>query len=214
MRCGFESRPHHTQAGPVRGVRLPKPATEAATPQSSPGRAGQLQPVGAYDPQASARRRAVFAGRAHLPIAVRGTNQTQPGRTGATVARALKVCSTKRCPELVPAGRCAACTAAAEQQRGSAARRGYGRRHRDRFRAGVLARDPLCVCVDEHRGPGGHGRAGCLVPSVHADHHPRDRDELVRLHLDPDDPAHGRGLCQPCHSWHTSQAQPGGWNAR
>lgn len=130
--------------------------------------------------------------------------------------RALTVCSTKGCPELVPTGRCTECRAAAEAKRGTAAQRGYGGRHRTRFRAGVLARDPLCVCADEHRDQHGrgHGTAGCHVPSAHADHHPRGRDELVRLRLDPDDPAYGRGLCGPCHSWHTSQAQPGGWNAR
>lgn len=128
--------------------------------------------------------------------------------------RALKVCSVRGCPELVPKGRCAGCKAKAEQARGTAAQRGYGRGHRLRFRPGVLARDPLCVCVTEHRGIGGHGTAGCLTPSRHADHHPRARDELVARGLDPNDPAHGRGLCGPCHSWHTSQAQPGGWAAR
>lgn len=137
--------------------------------------------------------------------------------------RALKICTCTgcqahdgRCVEDTPTGRCPACTEAAERRRGHASRRGYTHQHRARFRSGVLDRDPLCVCSDEHRSThgSGHSTAGCLAPSVHADHHPRGRDELVRLGLDPDDPAHGRGLCLPCHSWHTSQVQPGGWNTR
>jgi 5-methylcytosine-specific restriction enzyme A len=139
------------------------------------------------------------------------------------VARALKACPCigcaghdGGCPELVATRRCDRCSSTADQARGSAARRGYGHQHRTRFRKGVLRKHPLCVCPDEHRNTEGqgHGKAGCLAPSVHADHHPRGRDELIALHLDPDDPQYGRGLCGPCHNWHTSQAQPGGWNAR
>lgn len=133
-----------------------------------------------------------------------------------TMPRAKRVCPTPGCPELTEGGRCDDCKARAEQARGTAAQRGYDHEHRERFRRGVLRKDPLCVCTDEHRNAQGqgHGAAGCLVPSAHADHHPRGRDELVRLGLDPNDPQYGRGLCGPCHSWHTSQAQPGGWNAR
>jgi 5-methylcytosine-specific restriction protein A len=47
-----------------------------------------------------------------------------------------------------------------------------------------------------------------------ADHWPRDRRELERLGLDPDDPQHGRGLCASCHGKHTAKTQPGGFNAR
>lgn len=122
--------------------------------------------------------------------------------------RALKVCSSPGCPELVERGRCEQCRAEAEQRRGTAAQRGYGTRHR-RFRAGVLRRDPLCVCDDQDHE---HGPR-CLVPSTVADHHPRSRRELERLGLDPNDPQYGRGLCKQCHDRHTSRAQPGGWNA-
>lgn len=124
--------------------------------------------------------------------------------------RTLKVCATPGCPELVASGRCTACTVAAEHRRGSARQRGYTRRHDTRFRRGVLRRDPLCVCTEQGHG---HGPA-CMAPSAHADHHPRDRRELVRRGLDPTDPRHGRGLCASCHARHTAQAQPGGWNAR
>ena len=141
----------------------------------------------------------------------------------AAVPRALKICSCSGCPahpgrctEATPAGRCTPCAQAAEQLRGTAAERGYGRHHDRRFHRGVIRKDPLCVCVDEHRSADGtgHGKAGCLAPSQHADHHPRDRDELVRLGLNPNDPQYGRGLCASCHAYATSQAQPGGWNAR
>lgn len=122
--------------------------------------------------------------------------------------RALTVCSVDGCPQLTPSGRCPAHRAEAEQERGTARQRGYGRGHEQRFRTGVLARDPLCVCTDQrhsHTGP-------CRMPSVHADHWPLSRRDLVAAGLDPDDPEHGRGLCQPCHSSETARHQPGGWN--
>jgi 5-methylcytosine-specific restriction enzyme A len=125
------------------------------------------------------------------------------------MSRALRVCSTPGCPELVTSGRCEACTTAAEQRRGSSTARGYGHQHRTRFRERVLTKNPLCVCTDP-----GHGHDGqeCLIPATVADHHPRSRRELVRLKLDPNDPSHGRGLCKRCHDRHTAAAQPGGWH--
>lgn len=129
------------------------------------------------------------------------------------MAKAMKVCSTRRCPELVPrdVSRCDECVAKAEAIRGSAADRGYGSRHRRSFRRGVLLRHPLCTC--ECQGHTNHGTQ-CLRPSTVADHHPRSRRELVALSLDADDPQYGRGLCRSCHDQHTAVAQPGGWNAR
>jgi len=124
--------------------------------------------------------------------------------------RALKTCSAPGCPELVTAGRCPSCTARAEAARGTATHRGYGHRHRKLFRAAVLRRNPLCVCVDTGHG---HGPR-CLRPSTVADHWPLSRRELVDAGLDPDDPEHGRGLCKGCHDRHTSKAQPGGWHSR
>jgi 5-methylcytosine-specific restriction enzyme A len=111
-------------------------------------------------------------------------------------------------------GKCGTCRAetqrASDQARGSSAARGYTGQHVDRFRPRVLARDPHCVCTED-----GHGHTGrCGAPSTHADHHPLSRRQLVARHLDPDDPAHGRGLCAPCHNSHTADAQPGGWNRR
>lgn len=124
--------------------------------------------------------------------------------------RALKVCSTPGCPELVTTGRCDGCQAKAEQQRGTARQRGYDGRHDRLFRTRVLRRDPLCVCTDDDHD---HG-AQCLRVSTVADHWPLSRRELIDAGLDANDPKHGRGLCKGCHDRHTSEAQPGGWNAR
>lgn len=114
--------------------------------------------------------------------------------------RARTVCSVPGCPTLTDAGRCEDHRREAEQRRGTARQRGYGGRHESRFRPGVLAKHPTCVLC--------RTRA-----SVHADHWPRSRRELAAAGLDPNDPAHGRGLCGPCHSAETAQHQPGGWNA-
>ncbi len=133
------------------------------------------------------------------------------------MARALKVCPCtgcdahdSSCPELVQTGRCDRCSKAAEQRRGSASARGYGRAHRLGFRPKVLLDQPLCQCDDTSHGH----TAPCLIPSTVADHWPRDRRELVRLSLNPNDPRYGRGLCTSCHNKHTADAQPGGWNTR
>lgn len=123
--------------------------------------------------------------------------------------RALKTCSVVGCPELVSAGRCDSHKREAEARRGTAAQRGYGHRHEEGFRKAVLWRDPFCRCEAPHRT-----HCGGYAASTVADHHPRDRRELARLGLNPNDPRYGRGLCASCHGYHTSQAQPGGWNAR
>lgn len=124
--------------------------------------------------------------------------------------RALRVCPVPGCPELTSGGRCEGHTRQAEDRRGSARARGYGRAHTNRFRPGVLRRDPLCVCTDE--GHGHHGQ--CLAASTVADHHPLSRRELVAARMDPNDPANGRGLCKGCHDRSTAVHQPGGWNAQ
>lgn len=123
--------------------------------------------------------------------------------------RARRVCPTSGCPNLCDGGRCVDCRREAERKRGSAAARGYDRKHERTFREAVLLRDPVCVCVD----PGhGHGPQ-CMAPSKHADHHPLSRRDLVARALNPNDPKHGRGLCHRCHSKVTAQHQPGGWAA-
>ncbi|MGW1134572.1 holin [Streptomyces griseoluteus] len=119
-----------------------------------------------------------------------------------------RVCSVPRCPEYTQHSKCDQHRREAEQQRGSARQRGYGRDHEQRFRPAVLARDPRCVCTDEEHG---HGTP-CNAPSRHADHHPHSRRELQAAGLDPNDPKYGRGLCTSCHSRETARHQPGGWN--
>lgn len=104
------------------------------------------------------------------------------------------------CPELTDGGRCQAHARQADRRRGTATQRGYGSRHRTRFRAKVLERDRICVVCKR-------------APATEADHYPMDRRTLVLKGLDPDDPKHGQGLCKPCHSRRTAQLQPGGWNA-
>lgn len=122
------------------------------------------------------------------------------------------VCSVPRCPEYTDrGGRCPDHRREAEQRRGSARQRGYGKQHETRFRPGVLARDPVCTCPGcTSCAPAGD--RPCGRPSVHADHWPLDRRTLTARGLDPDDPQHGRGLCGRCHSSHTAAEQPGGWN--
>lgn len=118
---------------------------------------------------------------------------TVPRRTG------WRICSVPGCPEYTQRSRCPDHQRAAEQRRGSPRQRGYGRQHETRFRPGVLAKHPTCVLCRK-------------APSVHADHWPLSRRDLVDRGLDPDDPDHGRGLCGPCHSSETAMHQPGGWN--
>jgi 5-methylcytosine-specific restriction protein A len=90
---------------------------------------------------------------------------------------------------------------ASDQARGSYRQRGYGRLHRTRFRPAVLERDPVCVLCE-------------LRLATVADHYPLSRRQLVEAGKDPDDPAHGRGLCTQCDRKQTAQRQPGGWNDR
>lgn len=112
----------------------------------------------------------------------------------------ISVCTTAGCPELVEGGgRCDGHKRQAERRRGSAAQRGYGHRHRNRFRKGVLKKHPTCVLCKQ-------------APSTVADHWPIDRRTLELRGADPDDPIHGRGLCQSCDSKQTAERQPGGWN--
>lgn len=128
--------------------------------------------------------------------------------------RALRVCSTPRCPTLVVGGRCAECSGQAEQRRGTRQQRGYGKAHTNRFRPGVLLKHPLCQCTDQTKTSAHHHGPECLAPSTVADHWPLDKRELMAQGMDDNDPAHGRGLCKGCHDFHTSQTQPGGWNQR
>lgn len=115
--------------------------------------------------------------------------------------RGMRVCSTPGCPELTQGGRCAGCQSDAERRRGTRAQRGYGHRHKERFREGVLAKHPVCVTCGN-------------APATEADHYPVDKRTLELRGLNADDPIYGRGLCKECHSKETARNQPGGWNSQ
>ena len=114
--------------------------------------------------------------------------------------RAPRRCTTPGCSGTPrpPGAKCAHC--AKPRARPSASSKGYNAEHRDRFRAGVLERDPVCVVCRQ-------------APSEHADHWPLSKRELQARGLDEHDPRRGRGLCPPCHSKETAKHQPGGWAA-
>lgn len=104
--------------------------------------------------------------------------------------------------------KCVDCLARSRRPRPSATAQGYDAEHRDRFRAGVLQRDPVCVCTEQQHG---HGTP-CGARSEHADHWPLSKRELQSRDWDEHDPRHGRGLCAACHSKETGRHQPAGWN--
>lgn len=115
----------------------------------------------------------------------------------------MRVCSVAGCPTIFDGSlgtRCPAHQRTADRSRGTAAQRGYNSRGHRMFRSAVLERDPICVACE-------------AAQSTVADHYPRSRKELEALHLDPDDPRFGRGLCKPCHDRETATHQPGGWHS-
>lgn len=119
----------------------------------------------------------------------------------------MHICPTPGCPNLQPTpGRCPTCTTNAQRQR-----RPHGNPYNTpghkRFRAAVLAKHPRCTCTGctHHTGL-------CAQPTTTADHYPTERTDLITQGLNPNDPAHGRGLCTPCHSRTTAHRTPGGWN--
>lgn len=118
--------------------------------------------------------------------------------------RAKRTCAD--CPAIIDSGtRCQPCAQAKarihDHARGSSTERGYTGAGHKSFRREVLKRDPICVVCK---------RAWANV----ADHWPLSRKQLVDRGLDPNDPAHGRGLCADCHNKETAIHQPGGWNVR
>ena len=126
----------------------------------------------------------------------------QPHPLGPGMVRALKVCSTSGCHELVPSGRCEACDRRADRARGTATERGYGASWARRSRS-FVGRHPLC----SWRLP------GCTLLAVLADHWPLSRRELVRLGVaDPDADHRLRPSCDRCHRVRTAHDQPGGWH--
>lgn len=116
------------------------------------------------------------------------------------------------CPELVdrltgdcPRGHKATQRRAAQQRtdsaRPNARARGYDHTHERSFRRPVLKRDPICVLCHN-------------APSLHADHWPHTRDQLITMGANPNDPQWGRGLCPSCHSAETARHDGGYGNTK
>lgn len=107
-------------------------------------------------------------------------------------------CSVPGCPEVTArGGRCEVHRREAEQQRGTAAERGYDTRWQ-RIRRAYLYRNPWCLLC---------GRTATV-----ADHFPLSRRQLVAQGVaDPDAPNRLRPLCATCHNRETAKRQPGGW---
>lgn len=99
---------------------------------------------------------------------------------------ALRPCTAPGCPNLVGRGRCPDHALQHERQRGSAARRSYGPRHK-RQRVLVLARDPICRGCD-------------LAPSTVDDH-------VVPITAggSASDDMNQQGLCTNCHGYKTAK---------
>ena len=121
--------------------------------------------------------------------------------------KALRPCATPGCPNLVPTGttRCDSCDTVKQadyrSRRDPVTHAHYKSRGHARFRRLVLARDPVCVLCHD-------------AIATDADHWPRSLRELLEAGANPNDPAHGRGLCHSCHAKETTRLQPGGWNKR
>lgn len=133
-----------------------------------------------------------------------GSKRTLRRRATHMARIRTKVCSAPGCPTIHknPGAKCDEHKKEADRQHW-ANTTGYNTAgHRNVFRPAVLTRDPICVIP------------GCNQPSEVADHYPRSRKELIELHLNPDDPQYGRGLCTLHHNQETAINQPGGWNQR
>lgn len=115
--------------------------------------------------------------------------------------RAQRACPTPGCPNTTSGGRCPDCVAAAEQQRGTPAQRGYDWHWQHVIRPRYLRDHPFCV--------------RCAAPSRVPDHWPESRRQLVARGVpNPDADQYLRALCTACHNGQTAVHQPGGWAAR
>jgi 5-methylcytosine-specific restriction protein A len=115
---------------------------------------------------------------------------------------AKRPCARPGCPALVERGYCDACrpkspAALAEQSRGSASGRGYGRRWQ-KVRLEYLARHPLCV--DPY---GVHGVM--VVAATEVDHIVPHKGDMTRFW----DASNWQGLCKECHSKKTATEDGG-----
>lgn len=119
-------------------------------------------------------------------------------RGDAMPSRAARPCTNPGCRNAATTGgKCSPCKTKqrkhADQQRGTASARGYGRDHEQHFRLPILQRDGY-TCVD----CGGFGDR--------ADHDPVERRDLVALGMDPNSPDHGVTRCEGCHNSKTAKS--------
>lgn len=111
----------------------------------------------------------------------------------------MQPCQRPGCRALADARYCAEHAPAErgrfDRERGSAASRGYGRRH-ERWRKMILARDPLCM-IQKLCGRGISPDA-LPAPATHADH-------IVPVRAGGEwSMENGQGACQRCHGWKTA----------
>jgi 5-methylcytosine-specific restriction protein A len=120
------------------------------------------------------------------------------------MARAMSVCSTPSCPQLVEgSGRCTKCKAEAEKKRGTASQRGYDSSWR-RVRAAYLKANPFCECEE------------CSALLISQRPFATDVDHIDGL--GPNGPlgrdwSNLRALSHSHHARRTARDQPGGWAA-
>lgn len=123
------------------------------------------------------------------------------------MSRALSVCSTPGCYELVKRGKCDQCRSKTRRQsdrnRPNAGERGYDAKWR-RTTARYLKYHRICECDNCSSRPE-HER-----PKADTVHH---RDDLGPLGPNGHKWFNLRAMYAPHHSQHTTHAQPGGWNA-
>lgn len=157
--------------------------------------------------------------RGHLALTRRHVGLRNPGRRSRSTSTVptrcagrqrhdpdhgltMRVCSRHGCPTLYPATEGSRCQTHRREARARRTdNRVYDTKSHKTFRNAVLTRDPICQACHQ-------------ALSTVADHYPKTRRELVNEGLDPNNPAHGRGLCARCHNKHTAATTPGGWNDR
>jgi 5-methylcytosine-specific restriction protein A len=119
-----------------------------------------------------------------------------------TMPRALRFCSTPRCPSFATHGaKCEACALKADRARGTAAARGYDAAWAT-YSHGWLALHRWCGERQDFRLHVEHSRCAQLGQQVRAvvtDHITALRAGGARL-----DPANHQSLCRACHAWKTA----------
>ncbi len=128
----------------------------------------QVRPCGCHGGDRCPNTGKLSPGASEVAVLLPGGNVSRQSARRAMPKRAKRRCVNTGCGGTAEAGeaRCARCAARhahqRDQRRGTPISRGYGAEHRDRFRATVLARDPVCVLCGK-------------LPAAVADHYPVPR---------------------------------------